>query len=150
MHIGMIIIMQPDLQAAVEFYKRLGFALKFHLQDKWAEFDAGTVKLGLCPTTERLDNVRTGIVIETSHDLHQLYRELKDEGIFFFSEPQTAIHGVMVGMKDPGGNVLDLYHPTPERVQELARQEAGNKDKDGTVCGCPKDKDSCCGTAPKA
>ena len=47
MHIGMIIIMQPDLQAAVEFYKRLGFTLKFHLQDKWAEFDAGSVKLGL-------------------------------------------------------------------------------------------------------
>jgi catechol 2,3-dioxygenase-like lactoylglutathione lyase family enzyme len=147
MKIGMIIMMQPQLEAAVDFYQKLGFELKFHMREKWAEFDGGGVKFGLCPIAQGQDNVRTGVVVETQQDLLELYKELKEQGVQFFGEPIVAVHGVMVGVKDPGGNVFDLYQPTPEKVQELARQEqakqAAEKAEQGEGCDAPTQ--GCCG-----
>ena len=117
--LGMVIFMQKDLTKAVEFYKKLGIAQKFHLEGKWAEFDLGCVKFGLCPTDQLQDNVRTGIVFEVIQDLLELHSKLKAEGVEFVNEPVVAPHGVMVGVKDPGGNVFDLYQPTPEKMKEF-------------------------------
>ncbi len=117
--LGMVIFMQKDLTKAVEFYKKLGISQKFHLEGKWAEFDLGCVKFGLCPTEQAQDNVRTGIVFEVMQDLLELHSKLKAEGIEFVNEPVVAPHGVMVGVKDPGGNVFDLYQPTPEKMKEF-------------------------------
>lgn len=121
--LGMVILMQPDLQKAVDFYEKLGVKLKFHLPKKWAELDLGCVKIGLCPTTQEQDNVRTGVVLEVFEDLHEMYKKLKDEGVVFVSEPVVAPHGVMVGFKDPGGNVLDLYQATPDKLKDFVEKE---------------------------
>lgn len=121
--VGMVILMQADLKKAVEFYEKLDIKKNFHLEGKWAEFDLGCVKLGLCPTDNPQDNVRTGIVLEIMQDLHALYKRLKDDGVHFFSEPVTAPHGIMVAFKDPGGNVLDLYQATPEIYKEFIEQQ---------------------------
>ena len=68
--VGMVIVMQHDLKSAVEFYKdTLQLPLVFHLENKWAEFDLGCVKFGLCPISEKQDNIRTGIVLEVQEDL---------------------------------------------------------------------------------
>lgn len=137
---GMIILMQKDLAAAVEFYKSLGFQLKFHLKDKWAEFELDTVKLGLCPTDEDIDLIRTGIVLEVD-DLKKMYEERKDT-IHFFTEPNVAVHGIMVSFKDTSGNVLDLYQPTPESVKELIKKTA---EKNGEIVDeCCGAKEQCC------
>lgn len=137
---GMIILMQKDLAAAVEFYKSLGFQLKFHLKDKWAEFELDTVKLGLCPTDEEPGLIRTGIVLEVD-DLRRMYEERKDS-IHFFTEPNAAVHGIMVSFKDPSGNVLDLYQPTPENVKELIKKTA---EKNGEIIDeCCGAKEGCC------
>lgn len=128
--LGMVIMMQPDLAKAVEFYQTLGLKLNFHLPNRWAEFDLGCVKLGLCPTDQAQDNVRTGVVFEVMQDLVQLHAAKKAEGINFVNEPVVAPHGVMVGVKDPGGNVFDLYQPTPEKMKEFAeksKDEAASK-----------------------
>ena len=45
--VGMFILMESDLHSAVEFYKKLGLELKFHLKDKWVEFRLGDIKIGL-------------------------------------------------------------------------------------------------------
>ncbi|MCX5922449.1 MAG: hypothetical protein NTX86_03920 [Candidatus Dependentiae bacterium] len=135
--VGMIILMEQDLAKAVEFYQGLGFRLKFHLKEKWAEFELGDVKLGLCPTSEDLGLIRTGIVLEVE-DLKGMYLARKDD-IHFFGEPQEAVHGIMVSFKDPSGNVLDLYQPTPEKVKDLVGQTV-QKDEDG-CCGS---EESCC------
>lgn len=121
--VGMIILMQPDLKKAVEFYEKLELKKTFHLEEKWAEFDLGCVKLGLCPTEHPQDNVRTGIVLEVMQDLHELYKRLKADGIEFFSEPVVAPHGIMVAFKDAGGNVLDLYQATPEIYKEFIKEQ---------------------------
>ncbi len=120
--VGMVILMQHDLRKAVEFYRDvLKLPLKFHLENKWAEFDLGCVKFGLCPISEQQDNIRTGIVLEVMDDLLGLYASLKDK-VEFLNEPVVAVHGVMVGFKDVGGNILDLYQQTLDKVQDLAKE----------------------------
>jgi catechol 2,3-dioxygenase-like lactoylglutathione lyase family enzyme len=121
--LGMVILMQPDLAKAVEFYQKLNIPLKFHLKDRWAEFDLGCVKFGLCPTEHAQDNIRTGLVLEVLQDLLELHKKLKAEGVTFVNEPVVAPHGVMVGFKDPGGNVIDLYQPTPDKLKDFAEKQ---------------------------
>lgn len=120
--VGMVILMQHDLGKAVEFYRDvLKLPLKFHLENKWAEFDLGCVKFGLCPIAQEQDNVRTGIVLEVMHDLLEMYASLKDT-VTFLNEPVVAVHGIMIGFKDVGGNILDLYQPTLDKVKDLAKE----------------------------
>ncbi|MBP6869450.1 hypothetical protein KBC04_00990 [Candidatus Babeliales bacterium] len=122
--VGMVIVMQHDLGKAVEFYRDvLKLPLRFHLENKWAEFDLGCVKFGLCPISEEQDNFRTGIVLEVKDDLLKLYESLKDK-VTFLNEPVVAVHGVMIGFKDVGGNVLDLYQPTLDKVKDLVSKQA--------------------------
>ncbi len=122
--VGMIILMQHDLGKAVEFYRDvLKMPLKFHLENKWAEFDLGCVKFGLCPISQMQDNVRTGVVLEVHQDLLEMYKNLKDQ-VTFLNEPVVALHGVMIGFKDVGGNILDLYQPTLDKVKELVQKAA--------------------------
>lgn len=123
--------MQHDLVKAVEFYKNLDFKLKFHLKDQWAEFVIGDVKVGLCPTKQELPDRNTGIVLEID-DVHSAYKTMQ-EHMTFLGEPKEAVHGIMVSFKDPGGNIVDLYQPTPEKVEELMHQQA--QEKDGDCCG---------------
>jgi len=135
--IGMVVLMQHNLAQAVEFYKSLGFHLKFHLKDKWAEFELGDVKLGLCPTDEEPGLIRTGLVLEVE-DLQKMYQERKD-AISFFGEPNIAVHGIMISFKDPSGNVLDLYQPTPDKVKELIKNTAAQNGEN--------EESGCCGSS---
>ena len=119
--VGMVIVMQHDLKSSVEFYRDvLQLPLVFHLDNKWAEFDLGCVKFGLCPISQVQDNIRTGIVLEVQEDLLELYASLKDR-VTFLNEPVVAPHGIMVGFKDVGGNILDLYQATPEKLKDLVK-----------------------------
>ena len=145
----MLIVMQPDLKAAVKFYEEtLGITKKFHLEGKWAEFDLNGTSLGLCPINAKdLPDRRTGFVLEVE-DLGALYKELTGDKVQFVQEPVEALHGIMASFRDPGGNVIDLYQPTPEKVKEYAaKADAAKKfeDKDGddhSDSGCGS---SCCG-----
>ncbi|TET33947.1 hypothetical protein E3J61_03440, partial [Candidatus Dependentiae bacterium] len=118
--LGMVILLEHDLEAAVTFYKKIGLKPIFHIKDSWAEFAIGPVKLGLCPTKQKPTDRITGIVLELE-DVRNFYETFKDV-ILFKSEPQEKVHGIMVSMQDPGGNIVDLYQPTPERVQELVKE----------------------------
>ncbi len=42
-NVGMIILLEHDLDAAVDFYKKLGLKLIFHIKESWAEFAIGSV-----------------------------------------------------------------------------------------------------------
>jgi hypothetical protein len=81
----------------------------------------GCVKFGLCPITEVQDNIRTGIVLEVKDDLLKMYESLKST-VTFLNEPVVAVHGIMIGFKDVGGNILDLYQPTLDKVQDLVKE----------------------------
>jgi predicted enzyme related to lactoylglutathione lyase len=128
--VGMLILLENDLEKAVEFYKKMGLPVSFHLEGKWAELAIDTIKLGLCPTDQELPDRHTGVILEVD-DIHHTYTAFKDLGIEFIREPFEAIHGIMASMKDPGGNIIDLYQPTPDKVREMVekiKQEETNKE----------------------
>ena len=112
---NMFIMMAQDklFEPTVEFYKKMGLIQKFHLKDKWAEFGLENILIGLCPTEEELPDRRVGIVFEVE-DLKKIYTDYKDL-VTFLAEPVEAIHGIMASVKDPSGNVFDLYQPTPQK-----------------------------------
>jgi predicted enzyme related to lactoylglutathione lyase len=140
MKVGMLILMAHDLDKVVEFYKNVGFDLKFHLKDRWAEFAVGNIKIGVCPTEHEPFDRSTGIVFEVA-DLAKAFADLKAKGVEFMGEPKEAVHGIMVGFKDPSGNISDLYQPTPEKVQEVVKQQQETAAKEG--------KSSCCASESK-
>jgi len=140
--LAMVILMQSDLEAAVEFYKKLGLVLVFHIKERWAEFDLNGIKVGLCPSAQPIVDFRTGIVFEVP-DVRKIYEDQKAIGSFL-GEPTEAVHGIMVSLKDPGGNIIDLYQPTPEKVKLMAEQAAACKqNKQNDDCCRPKEQ-ACC------
>ncbi len=120
--------MQNDLDKAMEFYKKLGIELTFNVPEKWAEFEVKGVKLGLAPTEQELPERHTGLVFETE-DMDAFVQSLKKENIPFYKEPIEAMHGIMASIKDPGNNIIDIYQPTPEKVQEAMAKAAAEEEK---------------------
>jgi len=143
--VAMIIVMENDLQAAVDFYKKLGLKLVFHVPGRWAEFKINDLQIGLCPTDEKMQYNRTGIVFEVA-DLAAFYEAQKD-ALSFMDKPVDAAHGIMASIQDPSGNIIDLYQPTPEKIKEFAEKMK----MEDACCGggsCEpsmgKEADSCC------
>lgn len=115
--VSMLLLLQPDLEQAVAFYQKLGLTLVFHLKDRWAEFVLGSIQIGLCPSSQQLPERHTGIVFQVD-DVHGMFKALENQ-ITFMAAPQEAVHGIMASIKDPGNNIIDIYQPTPEKVQTL-------------------------------
>ena len=149
--VHMIILMAHKFEDTVSFYKDRGFVCAFHLKEKWAEFDLGGVKLGLCPTSDQNHDRRSRLVLEVA-DVDAVYKAWKAEGVDFVNEPKVAIHGIMATFTDPDGNLVDLYQATPEKVKDLVR-----KVKEQDCCsdtakesGCSKNKATGCCKAKDA
>lgn len=137
----MVILMQPDLPAAVAFYKKLGLHQVFYVTSKWAEFQLGETKIGLCPLNigeNAPAATRTGLVFEVS-DLARFMAEIKGS-CEFLGEPIEKPHGIMASIKDPGGNIIDIYQPTPEKLKEYLANQA--KEEAGDGC-CKPQKGAC-------
>lgn len=130
--LAMVILMQPDLEAAIAFYKQLGLSFKFKMKDTWAEFELNGIKIGLCPFQGKAEDNRSGIVLQVN-DLSHFY-QFHESTVHFLSKPIEAAHGIMTSIKDPGGNIIDLYQPTPDKLKELLAQQG---------C-CAAEKVSCC------
>lgn len=153
--LSMVILMEHDLEAAVDFYTKLGFKPVFHLKERWAEFSLENVQVGLCPIEQKFDDFRTGIVFQID-DLKEFYTENKDK-LTFLDQPFEAVHGIMASIKDPGGNIIDLYQPTPDKIAELAQKMAaqgkacckGNVQATDSSCMTAEQKqaDAACGTS---
>jgi predicted enzyme related to lactoylglutathione lyase len=118
--VGIIIFLEHNLASAIEFYKTLGLTMSFSLPDKWAEFEVNGVKIGLCPTEHEPFDRHSGVVFEVDN-VKALYDNFKEQ-LAFVREPVEAVHGIMASIKDPGGNIVDIYQPTPERVQEMVEK----------------------------
>jgi len=157
-HMFIMLAEEKLFENTVEFYKKLDLQPKFHLKEKWAEFDLGNLLVGICPASQELPDRRTGIVFEVE-DLKKTYDESK-EYMTFLSEPVEAIHGIMASVKDPAGNIFDLYQPTPDKVKDLAKKikekeetcqescEESCSDKtccDDAGCSTEEECDDCCG-----
>lgn len=132
--VGMLILMVKNVEEAIEFYQKLGLPIKFHLKEKWAELSIDGISLGLCPTDQELPDRHTGIILQVNN-AQEAFKQLAEAGVEFIREPAEALHGIMASIKDPSGNIMDLYQPTPERVEEMVRQMKENPEKCGAECG---------------
>ena len=132
--VAMIIIMQNDLETGIDFYKKLGLTLVFQVKDSWAEFKLNDLSIGLCPTTEKLDYHRTNIVLAID-DLPAFYEAHKDS-LSFLDKPVQASHGFIASIKDPSGNIVDLYQATEQKTKGC-----------GDACACDSqmpENSGCC------
>jgi catechol 2,3-dioxygenase-like lactoylglutathione lyase family enzyme len=135
--VNMVMIPQPDLERAVEFYQKIGMTLKFHVKNAWAEFTIGDVKIGLVPVQEGGTGGYTGIILETS-DVNAFFEQFKGV-VEFLGEPIERPYGKMVSFKDTAGNILDLFQPTPENMQEILEKVK----KEEGCCGEPQSCEDC-------
>ena len=131
----MIIFMQRSLADGVAFYKTLGLERIFEIPNQWAEMQGGNIKIGLCVNEQERPVHRTGIVFNNP-DLYAFYQAHKDT-LLFMSVPIEKTHGIMVSVQDPNGNIVDLYQPTPEKVQEAIVQA-----KKDDIC-CKSTSEAC-------
>lgn len=139
--LAMVILMQPDLEAAINFYKNLGLSFKFKMKDTWAEFELNGIKIGLCPHQGKAEDNRSGLVLQVN-DLPAFY-ERYHVMIPFLTKPIEAAHGIMTSIKDPGGNIIDLYQPTPEKLKEMLAQQ-GCCSAEKVACCAQETKQQCC------
>ena len=171
MRMNMLILMQPDIDKAIAFYLELGLKLVFRVPGKWAELSLSDgVRIGLCPKEAGAISIRTGDIsnqaslnqdsinqdnLESDQDalehrtgavfevpdVQKLYADMQDK-IVFLNTPTSKPHGIIVSCKDPGGNIIDLYQPTPEKLQaEIQAQQAAQAAKEAACaasggCSC--------------
>ncbi len=149
--VGMIIIQVQDIEKSVEFYSQLGLSLKFCVPGKWAEFQAGSIKIELCHTNQPLAGQhKTGVVFHVD-DIQALY-EKSHTSIQYLYAPVSAPHGIMARVIDPSGNLLDLYQPTPVAFEQHVKNQCCKKDMSlqqaahtpAPEVGCCKKQQSCC------
>lgn len=117
--LNMIIVLVKDVDQAVTFYQKLGLILTSHLKGQWAEYALGDITVSLCPTDIPDYKRCTGIVLEVD-DIRDYYARLKGQGVEFLGEPIERVHGIVASLKDPSGNIIDLYQPAQHKVQDLA------------------------------
>jgi len=132
-HMFILMVQDKKFEDTVQFYKDLGLTSKFHLKDKWSEFELDGLLIGICPTDKELPDRHTGIVMAVD-DLQATHDELKSS-VTFLNKPVEAVHGLMASVKDPGGNIFDLYQPTPDKLKDFVKKTA---EKD-----CCENKDCC-------
>jgi predicted enzyme related to lactoylglutathione lyase len=99
-----------DMDRAVRFYGQvLGLRLLHQDQSKWAEFDAGPVRLALHAAVEDRAPEPGGTVVFRVDDLDDARAKMEGRGAEF-EEPAGEIEGYarLASLRDPDGNRVDL------------------------------------------
>lgn len=96
-----------NLDSAKEFYKKkLGLDIKFEFPEMgMVAFKVGDNEPAII--VRKSENVKPAIWF-TVEDVQQAYKELKEKGIQFLSEPFEIHTGFSVEFNDPFGNKLGL------------------------------------------
>lgn len=137
--LAMVILMVNDIEKAAAFYEVLGGQKRCLFPKSWAELNLNGITIALCHTEQEQGQRRTGLVFALD-DLMAFYAQYKAT-LLFLEEPTTKLHGIMVSVQDPSGNILELYQPTPEKVREFMAQ---NRDACCAGAGCSDANDTCC------
>lgn len=110
-----------DVDAAVEFYALLGFALEARWGPPFAIVKRADLQLWLSgPGTSASRPLQDGsqpapggwnrLVVECA-ELPQTTAALRAAGVHFRSEPITGPGGTQVLLDDPSGNAVELFQP---------------------------------------
>jgi catechol 2,3-dioxygenase-like lactoylglutathione lyase family enzyme len=110
-----------DVDAAVEFYALLGFALEARWGPPFAIVKRADLQLWVSgPGTSASRPLQDGsqpapggwnrLVVECT-ELPQTMAALRAAGVHFRSEPITGPGGTQVLLDDPSGNAVELFQP---------------------------------------
>jgi len=96
-----------NLETAKEFYQnKLGLDIKFDFSERgMVAFKVGNNEPAII--LRKADNVKPAILF-TVDDVWQAYKELKEKGVQFLSEPFEIMTGLSVEFVDPFGNKFGL------------------------------------------
>lgn len=100
-----------DMDAAVAFYRDgLGLRLKFQDARRWAEFDAGNgTAIALSSFDESgLDTEGPVTVFQTS-EADRLAESLVARGASIMARRDMGGHGRLIAIREPSGNVFQLF-----------------------------------------
>jgi catechol 2,3-dioxygenase-like lactoylglutathione lyase family enzyme len=114
-----------DVDAAVEFYALLGFALEARWGTPFAIVKRADLQLWLSgPGTSASRPLQDGsrpapggwnrLVVECA-ELPQMMAVLRAAGVRFRSEPITGPGGTQLVVDDPSGNAVELFQPAAAR-----------------------------------
>jgi catechol 2,3-dioxygenase-like lactoylglutathione lyase family enzyme len=107
-----------DLDRAVKFYQEvLGLRVAFREGSRWAELDAGSIRLALHGAVE-------GRPIETGgaaaafrvDDLDEARLALEARGVEFDHQGEVEGYGRFALFRDPDGNIVSLIERSSERT----------------------------------
>ena len=105
-----------DMDASVGFYRdTLGLALRYQAGKDWAEFDVGGVTVALHGTGPEVQPHSDGAtVMFECDDLDGTTADLAAKGATFVGDVFTAPHGRFATLRDPSGNIVQIYEPAAQ------------------------------------
>lgn len=125
-----------DVDAAIHFYERLGFALVMHPAPPFAMLSRGELRLVLSAPnpmggggqpmpdgTEQRPGGWNRFAVEVA-DLDALVAQLRDSGARFRNDIVTGVGGRQILLEDPSGNPIELFQP----LRDEARLDSGTPD----------------------
>jgi len=114
-----------DVDAAIEFYSRLGFKLDMHPAPPFAALSKGELQLLLSapsgqggggqamPDGRRPEPGGWNRIQIRVQDLAHEVATLKGAGAHFRNDIVTGIGGKQILLDDPSGNPIELFEPAP-------------------------------------
>jgi predicted enzyme related to lactoylglutathione lyase len=103
-----------EMERTLSFYRDvLGLALKFRDGSRWAQFDVGGAGLALCSPGEGAVTPGAGAVVTLEvDDLDAAVQAFAAKGVETVRPVRdTGAHGRTMAIRDPDGNVVQLYQP---------------------------------------
>jgi catechol 2,3-dioxygenase-like lactoylglutathione lyase family enzyme len=99
-----------DMDRAIGFYREtLGLRVLSRHEDKWAELDAGPIRLALHGTRDGAPASTGGAAAAFRvDDLDATAAALRDRGVEFVHQGEVEDYGRFALFTDPDGNVLSL------------------------------------------
>jgi predicted enzyme related to lactoylglutathione lyase len=111
--VGNVMYPVTDVAAAVTFYESfLGLRTKFQDGDRFAALDGGSVTVAIAGPEEDVTDGVVGASFKVS-DVSAAVSEAVTHGATVVREVEEGPHEVRAVIRDPWGNSVVLYAPTP-------------------------------------
>ncbi|HUF13958.1 MAG TPA: VOC family protein [Longimicrobiales bacterium] len=113
-----------DVEAALPFYRQLGFEVRMHPAPGFAALERGELRLllnqpGAGGAGQAMPDGRSpepggwNRIQVTVDDLEGTVKELKQKGLEFRNEIVTGNGGKQILVEDPSGNLVELFEAGP-------------------------------------
>jgi predicted enzyme related to lactoylglutathione lyase len=105
----------PAMEQAAAFYRDvLGLKLKFQDGERWAQFDAGGSNFSLSSVEEAAPGAAGAVVVFEVTGMDAMAERIAAAGGGILGRRDMGTHGRTLTVRDPAGNVLQLFERAPK------------------------------------